>query len=75
VIILDTNVISELMRPEPAAAVLQWMSAQPAGVLHVTTISYAEILFGLHVVPDGRRRQRWPNRRKACSARISRVAC
>src|SRR4051794_33104518 len=46
------------MRPKPAAAVLHWMSAQPAGVLHVTTISYAEILFGLHVMPDGRRRQR-----------------
>jgi toxin FitB len=57
-IILDTNVISELMRPEPAASVLRWMSAQPAGVLHVTTISYAEILFGLYLMPDGRRRQR-----------------
>ena len=57
-IILDTNVISELMRPEPATAVLHWMSVQPAGVLHVTTISYAEILFGLYVMPNGRRRQR-----------------
>jgi len=58
VIILDTSVISELMLPKPVAAVLHWMSGQPAGVLHVTTISYAEILFGLHVMPDGRRRQR-----------------
>ncbi len=56
-IILDTNVISELMRPVPDASVLHWLSAQPAGVIHVTTISYAEILFGLHVMPDGRRRQ------------------
>jgi toxin FitB len=58
VIILDTNVISELMRPDPAPAVVHWMVAQSAGVLHVTTISYAEILYGLHLMPDGRRRQR-----------------
>ena len=56
-IILDTNVLSELMRPEPAPAVLRWMALQPAGILHVTAISYAEILFGLYVMPDGRRRQ------------------
>jgi hypothetical protein len=64
-IILDTNVISELMRPEPAASVLHWLSAQPAGELHVTTISYAEILFGLHVMPDGRRRQRLAEQAKS----------
>lgn len=56
-IILDTNVLSELMRPEPAAAVVRWMSAQPLSVLHITALSYAEILFGLALLPDGRRRQ------------------
>lgn len=57
-IVLDTNVLSELMRPEPAEAVLQWMAAQQAAALYVTTISYAEILFGIGVMPDGKRRQR-----------------
>lgn len=56
-IILDTNVVSELMKPAPAPAVLHWMSAQPAGVLHVTTITYAEILFGLHVMSESRRKR------------------
>jgi predicted nucleic acid-binding protein len=56
-IVLDTNVISELMRPVPAVSVLGWIGAQPAGVLYVTAISCAEIRFGLHVMPDGRRKQ------------------
>lgn len=56
-IVLDTNVLSELMRPEPAATVIQWMSAQPLAVLHVTTLSYAEILYGIGLLPDGKRRQ------------------
>ena len=55
-IVLDTNVLSELMRPEPAAAVLDWMAAQPAA-LHVTTPTCAEILFGIALMAEGRRRQ------------------
>jgi predicted nucleic acid-binding protein len=57
VIILDTNVLSELMRPEPAAAVLRWTASQPAAALHVTSISYAEILFGIGLLPEGKRRR------------------
>ncbi len=56
-IVLDTNVLSELMRPEPEGAVLQWMNAQP-GALYVTALSYAEILFGIDLLPRGKRRQR-----------------
>ena len=56
-IVLDTNVLSELMRPEPEAAVLQWMSAQ-TDALYVTALSYAEILLGIDLLPKGRRRQR-----------------
>lgn len=56
-IILDTNVLSELMRPEPAGPVLAWMAGQSAAALHVTSISYAEILFGIGVLPEGRRRR------------------
>jgi len=56
-IILDTNVLSELMRPEPSAAVVGWMGAQPLAALHVTTLSYAEILLGVDLLPEGRRRR------------------
>jgi predicted nucleic acid-binding protein len=56
-ILLDTNVLSELMRPEPDAVVLQWMAAQ-TDALYVTALSYAEILFGIDLLPKGRRRQR-----------------
>lgn len=56
-ILLDTNVLSELMRPEPEAAVLEWMAAQ-TDALYVTALSYAEILFGIDLLPKGKRRQR-----------------
>jgi predicted nucleic acid-binding protein len=56
-IILDTNVLSELMRPEPEAMVLQWMTAQ-TDALYVTALSYAEILLGIDLLPQGQRRQR-----------------
>lgn len=55
-IVLDTNVISELMRPTPDAAVFAWVEAQPRSVLYVTTITQAEILAGIAVMPHGRRR-------------------
>ena len=56
-IILDTNVISELMRAEPDPAVLRWMAAQPLAALHVTTLTYAEILLGIDLLPEGKRRR------------------
>ncbi len=56
-IVLDTNVLSELMRPEPETAVLQWMAAQ-TDALYVTALSYAEILLGIDLLPKGKRRQR-----------------
>ncbi|GGC70372.1 ribonuclease VapC [Siccirubricoccus deserti] len=55
-IILDTHVLSELMRPEPAASVVRWMNAQPLSALRVTALSYAEILLGIASLPDGQRR-------------------
>jgi hypothetical protein len=56
VIALDTNVLSELMRSEPAAAVFAWVSAQPRATLYTTSVSKAEILYGIAVLPEGRRR-------------------
>ena len=54
--ILDTNVLSEVMRPFPSTRVLRWMAAQPAGELFTTTITQAEILYGLELLPKGKRR-------------------
>ena len=55
-IVLDTNVISELMRTEPDARVLAWVAAQPRALLCTTHINQAEILYGIAALPEGRRR-------------------
>ena len=56
-IILDTNVLSELMKSRPAAEVLDWMAAQLAASLYTTSIAQAEILHGVMLLPAGRRRR------------------
>jgi predicted nucleic acid-binding protein len=56
-IILDTNVLSELMRPVPAAEVARWIASRPAAGFYVTSITQAEILHGILLLPKGRRRQ------------------
>lgn len=56
-IVLDTNVVSEFMTSVPAPPVLEWLNARDAGDLYLTTISIAEIRFGLRVMPDGQRRR------------------
>lgn len=56
-IVVDTNVISELMRPEPDAGVLAWVAAQPRAQLYTTHINQIEILYGLALLPEGRRRE------------------
>jgi toxin FitB len=58
VIILDTNVLSEILRPTPADSVGRWMQAQPSTGLFTTTICEAEIFYGLALMPAGRRRTR-----------------
>jgi predicted nucleic acid-binding protein len=55
-IVLDTNVLSEAMRTEPADSVRRWMRAQPATDLFTTAICEAEIRFGIALMPAGRRR-------------------
>jgi predicted nucleic acid-binding protein len=55
-IVLDTNVISELMRPDPHPGVLAWVSTQPRAALYTTSVNRAEILFGIAALPEGRRR-------------------
>ena len=55
-IILDTNVVSEPLRPEPEPAVLDWLDAQAPETLYLTTVSLAELLAGIETMPAGRRR-------------------
>lgn len=55
-IVLDTNVLSELMRPEPAGAVLDWIDAQADDDLFISAITMAEILHGIARLPGGRRK-------------------
>ena len=56
-IVLDTNVISELMRPAPNRQVVDWVNAQPATSLYLTSITQAEILHGVLLLPKGKRRE------------------
>ena len=56
-IILDTNVVSELMRPEPDVRVRQWVSERRADELGTTAITVAEIRHGIERLPDGRRKE------------------
>src|SRR5579864_108376 len=55
-IILDTNVLSEVMRPAPSARVLDWLAKESALSVFTTTIAMAEILYGIELLPKGRRR-------------------
>ena len=56
-IILDTNVVSELMRPEPALQVARWVRDRDRRELRTTTITLAEVRYGIARLPDGRRKQ------------------
>jgi toxin FitB len=56
-IILDTNVVSELMRPEPAPGIASWVRDRDRRELRMTAITLAEIRYGIARLPDGRRKQ------------------
>ncbi len=55
-IILHTNVVSELMKGAPATPVVQWVALQSATSLYTTSITEAEILHGIMLLPAGKRR-------------------
>ena len=55
-IILDTNVLSELMRPRASPGVVEWLDAQPTAELAVTAITVAEVFHGVRRIADGRRK-------------------
>jgi predicted nucleic acid-binding protein len=56
-ILLDTNVLSEFMRPQPAARVVAWLDEQPAGEVCTSAICRAEIELGLLLMPSGKRQE------------------
>jgi predicted nucleic acid-binding protein len=56
-IVLDTNVISALMRPHRSVEILHWMDRQAAESLWTTTVSVYEIRAGIGLIPEGRRRR------------------
>jgi predicted nucleic acid-binding protein len=56
VIVLDTNVISELVRPEPDRRVLSWLNPLPWAEVYLTAITAAELRYGVARLPDGNRK-------------------
>lgn len=74
-IILDTNIVSEFMRPKPDTNVIAWLNHQHSSQLFLTSITIAEISYGLYVHPDGKRKNQLKNQfelftKKAFSHRI-----
>lgn len=55
--VLDTNVVSELMKPIVASSVETWCASQPRDSLYITTITQAEILYGIAILPAGTRQK------------------
>lgn len=55
-IVLDTNVVSEAMKPVPDAAVRTWLNQQSAETLYLSSVTLAELLFGIRSLPAGRRK-------------------
>ncbi|MCQ4437673.1 PIN domain-containing protein, partial [Clostridioides difficile] len=55
-ILVDTNVMSEPLRREPSAAVIEWLDAQNVETLFLAAISLGEMRFGVAALPEGRRR-------------------
>lgn len=55
-IVLDTNVLSEIFTPAPSPRVLAWLRSQPPELVYLTAVTQAEVLFGIEVLPAGKRR-------------------
>jgi len=55
-ILLDTNVVSEAMKPEPHPSVCDWLDAQAAETLFLSSVTLAELMFGIGTLPRGKRR-------------------
>ena len=64
-IVLDTNVVSEWLRPTPSDAVIEWVSRQMPTDLYLSTITEAEMRYGVEILPEGRRRDKLLNAMEA----------
>jgi len=56
-LLLDTNVLSELMRPNPNEGVVHWLDAQPDDEVWISAVTVGEIRLGIELLPEGRRKQ------------------
>jgi toxin FitB len=56
-IVLDTNVLSETLRPVPEPSVLDWLANQPRASLFTTSVTRGEILYGIRLLSDAKRRR------------------
>jgi len=56
-IILDTNVVSELVRPVPSVHVVRWIASQPALLLYTTSITQAEMMYGMEILTKGKKKK------------------
>jgi hypothetical protein len=54
-LVLDTNVISESLKPEPDKRVMTWLRSQPSASVFTTAIAQAEVMYGIAIMPKGRR--------------------
>jgi toxin FitB len=57
-ILLDTNVVCEAMKPEPALAARQWLDEQTAETLFLSSVTIAELMFGVGALPKGKRKEK-----------------
>lgn len=56
-ILLDTNIISEIMKSAPSVSVVNWLNQQNPDIIFISTITIAEISYGLHILPHSKRRK------------------
>ena len=68
-IVLDTNIVSEVMKTAPSSRVIGWLNSKATSDLFVTTITVGEIEFGLRSLPAGRRRRLLRNKFEQFTAR------
>jgi predicted nucleic acid-binding protein len=57
-ILLDSNVVSEAMKPEPHPAVRDWLDEQAAETLYLSSVTIAELMFGIGALPKGKRKDK-----------------
>ena len=74
-VLLDTNVVSELMRRAPHPAVPVWAAGHPLEDLFFSAVGEAELRDGAAILPTGRRRRLWSRISRGCSTRLSRIGC